>query len=332
MVILFLISAIISHSSVLLAHLWKRKSLRSSILVTTHFFSEARFLNELSQTDWQSPSSENVANVDKLFSVFYNKLSKTINKHAPLKPISKRQKKVLAKPWITKGIRKSIKVKNKLLSMGNHNLYKCYRNKILTLTRVSKKIYFHNYFQENLNNIKKTWEGINNLINRKKHKKSISTIKNPQTQGLSYDPLEQANILNAYFASVGHRIASNMQASNRRFSEYLPITDYHGSFVFEPVLTKEIELEILLTPTKKTYGLYSCPTRLLKSARHIIARPLATLINIYRCKKVTFPPNLSTPKLFLFIKMVMKANHVIIDLYLYSQFLIEYLKRSCTID
>ena len=126
--------------------------------------------------------------------------------------------------------------------MGDHNLYKCYRNKILTLTRVSKKIYFHNYFQENLNNIKKTWEGINNLINRKKHKKSISTIKNPQTQGLSYDPLEQANILNAYFASVGHRIASNMQASNRRFSEYLPITDYHGSFVFKPVLTKEIEL------------------------------------------------------------------------------------------
>ena len=51
------------------------------------FFSEARFLNELSQTDWQSPSSENEANVDKLFSVFYNKLiSKTIYKHAPLKP------------------------------------------------------------------------------------------------------------------------------------------------------------------------------------------------------------------------------------------------------
>ena len=30
------------------------------------FFSEARFLNELSQTDWQRPSSENEANVDKL--------------------------------------------------------------------------------------------------------------------------------------------------------------------------------------------------------------------------------------------------------------------------
>ena len=134
------------------------------------------------------------------------------------------------------------------------------------------------------------------MINRKKHKKSISTIKNPQTQGLYYDPLEQANILNAYFASVGHRIASNMQASNRRFSEYLPITDYHGSFVSQPVLTKEIELEILLTPTKKTYGLYSCPTRVLKSARHIIAGPLATLINI-SVQKGNFPSKLKYAKI-----------------------------------
>ena len=98
----------------------------------------------------------------------------------------KQHKNVLAKPWITKGIRKSIKVKNKLLSTGDRNLYKFYRNKILTLTRARKKVYFHNYFQENLNNMKKTWEGVNNLINRKKHKKNVSTFKLPQTQGLSY--------------------------------------------------------------------------------------------------------------------------------------------------
>ena len=50
--------------------------------------------------------------------------------------------------------------------MGDHKLYlfslfyllrrEVVWNKILTLTRVSKKLYFHNYFQENLNNIKNT--------------------------------------------------------------------------------------------------------------------------------------------------------------------------------
>ena len=184
--------------------------------------------------------------------------------------------------------------------MGDRNLYKFYRNKILTLTRGSKKVYFHNYFQENLNNMKKTWEGVNSLINRKKkkkkhkrkkHKKNISTIKHPQTQGLSYDPLEQADILNTHFVSVGHRIASNMPTSNRRFSEYIPITGYYGSFVFKPVQTTEIELEIMLTPSNKAYGLHSCPIRLLKCARHVIARPLATLINA-SVQKGQFPSKL----------------------------------------
>ena len=59
--------------------------------------------------------------------------------------------------------------------MGDRNLYKFYRNKILTLTRGSRKVYFHNYFQENLNNMKKTWEGVNSLINRKKKKKKKKT-------------------------------------------------------------------------------------------------------------------------------------------------------------
>ena len=50
-----------------------------------------------------------------------------------------------------------------------------------------------------------------------------------------------------------------MPSSNRRFSEYLP-TGYNDSFLFEPVLAEEIELELMLIPSDKAYGLYSCPT------------------------------------------------------------------------
>ena len=51
-------------------------------------------------------------------------------------------------------IRKSIKTKNKLFNEGNKGLYKFYRNKILFLTRLRKKIYFHSYFEDNINNPK----------------------------------------------------------------------------------------------------------------------------------------------------------------------------------
>ena len=95
-----------------------------------------------------------------------------------MRALSCRKAKQCSKPWITKGIRTSIKIKNKLYLSGNDTKYKFYRNKICSLTRISKKQYFCEYFQANINNMKKTWIGINNILNRKtKKSKSISALK-----------------------------------------------------------------------------------------------------------------------------------------------------------
>ena len=79
--------------------------------------------------------------------------------------------------------------------------------------------------------------------------------------------------------------------SNKSFAQYLPKINFNGSFVFEPVLSTKVELELLRTPCNKSHGLWSCPTRLLKCARHIIAKPLATLINI-SIERGSFPSKL----------------------------------------
>ena len=107
-------------------------------------YSEQRFLQDLSQLHWESLRSG--SDVDKLFSTFYNKLNTLINKHAPLRSLSKRKIKRLSKPWITKGIRKSIRIKNDLFFSGDRDKYKFYRNKILHLSRISKRTFYHNYF------------------------------------------------------------------------------------------------------------------------------------------------------------------------------------------
>ena len=140
-------------------------------------YSEQRFLQDLSQLHWESLLSG--SDVDKLFSTFYNKLNKLTNKHAPLRSLSKRKIKRLSKPWITKGIRKSIRIKNELFFSGDRDKYKFYRNKILHLSRISKRTFYHNYFIQNVNNMKKTWEGINALFRHKKSNKAISRIKRP---------------------------------------------------------------------------------------------------------------------------------------------------------
>ena len=100
-------------------------------------FTERNFINDLLLINWDHSVPDNETNVNKLFLSFYKKLNKIVNKHAPFKSISRLKVKCFSKPWITTGICKSIQTKNKLLSEGNSATYKLYRNKILTLTRLS---------------------------------------------------------------------------------------------------------------------------------------------------------------------------------------------------
>ena len=118
-------------------------------------------------------------NVDTAFSTIYRKLDKTANKYAPFKHLSNRKAKQLSKLWITKGIRTSIRLKNKYYKNGERDKYRLYRNIISQLTRHSKSLYYHSFFESNLHSIKQTWKGINNLISSKKmkNKRNITNIK-----------------------------------------------------------------------------------------------------------------------------------------------------------
>ena len=244
-------------------------------------YSEKRFIQDVSKINWNLGIADTNKNVDNKFSNFYNKLNEIINKHAPLRPISKRRLKQMNKPWITSGIRKSIKVKNQLFHSGYTNKYKLYRNKILTLTRVSKKLYYHTYFEQNANNLKNTWKGINILINRnKKNIKQITALRKPNNAGISYNPSEIPDIMNNHFATIGNNLSSKIPQPSTSFTSYLPCFAHSGSFVFEPVLPTEIELGIISIPLNKATGFYSCPTPMLKCIKCLVSTPLSQLINM----------------------------------------------------
>ena len=80
-------------------------------------FSETLFNDELSSIDWESIIGNSSHNPDKAFSTFFNKLNYTLNKHAPLKAVSKHKRKQSVKPRITKGIRRSIKIRRNYFTL-----------------------------------------------------------------------------------------------------------------------------------------------------------------------------------------------------------------------
>ena len=80
--------------------------------------------------------------------------------------------------------------------------------------------------------------------------------------------------------SVGQDLASNLPSTQNNYTEYLAKSKSpSSSFLFRPVTAAEVQVEILSIPNQKSYGLYSCPTQLLKCASDFISQPLATLLN-----------------------------------------------------
>ena len=98
-----------------------------------------------------------------------------------------------------------------------------------------------------MNDMKKAWTGINKVMNRNKRKsKPIVGLKRLNGNGVTRNPAELPNVLNEFFSTVGQKLAANVPGSNCHYREYLTNTNFTSSFFFEPVISSNIELEILL--------------------------------------------------------------------------------------
>ena len=133
-------------------------------------FSESSLLEDFQSVNWNQviPDSNNAT---LMFDAFYSKLSKIVDKHIPLKQLSKKDIKHISKPWITPGIRASLIVKNKIYnkfiktrSLYYQNKFKLYRNKLNHLIRISKIDYYNKYFNSNRTHLKNIWRGIKQII------------------------------------------------------------------------------------------------------------------------------------------------------------------------
>ena len=93
-------------------------------------------------------------NFNDIFDQFVNRIGEIINKHAPLRRLSRKQQKLARKPWITKDIFTLIRYKNSIFRShfidGNSNekqYFRRYTNILSKLKNCSKKLYFYGEFK-----------------------------------------------------------------------------------------------------------------------------------------------------------------------------------------
>ena len=247
-------------------------------------FNESELITEVQSINWEDVLPSDVNNVNDIFDTFHSTISEVIERHVPLKKLSRREIRLQAKPWITKGLRTSIAIKNKLYklylkSKGNYYFlkFKYYRNKLKHLLLISKKSYYNDFFTYNQANIKETWRGIKQLITLKQTNSFVPTTVTIGNSKLT-NPQCIANAFNNYFATIGPNLANAIPSVNTSVNSYLngPLCN---SFFLYPVNTTEIENEINNLNSSKSVGPFSIPTKLLKILTTLLSQPLTYLFN-----------------------------------------------------
>ena len=109
-----------------------------------------------------------------------NTLHKTIDKFAPAKKASRKEKRIYFKPWFSKSILKSITKKNSLFTKlhknfteSNLEVYKKYRNTLNRTIKLAEETYYKETIDSAKGDSKKLWKIIDTLINSKNKEKNF---------------------------------------------------------------------------------------------------------------------------------------------------------------
>ena len=259
-------------------------------------FDKREFHEELLNIDWSKIVNENEG-TENSSQNFLNKMDEILNYMAPYRKMTQKEIKLEKMPWITQGLLKSMRVRDNLYRQLTHKkdeidkanifkLYKRYRNMIVNLLRVSKNNHYTSFFLQNQGNVKKTWDGIRNLIDVSK-KKCAPPTKIVYNNEIKTSNIDMANSLNDFFTNVGSSIESKIPKSKRTFSSFLGDANSKSIFL-SPCDNRELLLIISQMKSSKACGPNSISTNLLIEFSELLVNPLVSIINM-SLKEGIFP-------------------------------------------
>ena len=228
--------------------------------------------------------------IDNYSEKFIDIFHKTLNIHAPLWKQNRKETKLKSKPWLSRGILKSIQQKNLLykraLKLNDSNTwaqYKVYRNKLTHIKEYAKRLYVKNLVNDNKCDTSSLWKIINKVIHLKNVKKNnipnkMYASKTESAQG----PQAISNLFNTYFTEIGFNLASTIETPtiiNGKFNATSLIQSSCNSFFLEPIVEEEVVNYVRgMNPSKST-GKNRIPAKYIKMSASVIAPVLTNIFN-----------------------------------------------------
>ena len=278
-------------------------------------YSVTVFNQVLNNADWSGVLSSD--NPCEAYSLFINKYLTLLNQTIPEKTVRFNKNKHKIQPWITRGILKSHKTKNKLFNklQGYHNQlfykikldeYTAYRNIYNNVIRMAKKNYWHDQFEQSIGNMKETWKNINLVTNRSNKKANFPDIFVHKNKELKCK-LDIANELNDYFTNIGPTLANAITSTQDINIE----VNIPNSFMLTPASSLEIIQIIDKFKPKTSRGYDGISSKLLKNTILSVITPITHIMNL-SLEHGVFPTDMKLAKVIPIFK---KGNNQLFQNY-----------------
>lgn len=249
----------------------------------------------------------NPINFNIVFGDFIDIIAKTIDLHAPNRKLSRKERKLKSKPWITNTLLASIKNKQKLyithFLKGNteqKSYYKKYANKLNKVKAAAKKKYYEEELKHSQNDTYGTWRIIKSLLSSS-NKSSTIPEKVKHNDCLYTDLNDITEQFNEYFANVGNNLAARITPHDENaYKKYLPLS-ISSSLFLVPISPFEVMQQIHSLKNKKSCGCDNIATYFVILAANVLANPLSILLN-YSFEFGIFPECLKTAKIIPIFK------------------------------
>ena len=194
-----------------------KRSTSDKIEITKRNFSErnkASFKKDLKKADWSILNRRENANI--IYESFLEIFLKLYEKHFPLQKQVIKTKDLLT-PWMTKGMKKSSKQKQKLYikylknkTEETESTYKNYKNLFEKLRKKGKQIYYSSLIEKYKNDSKKTWQVIKDITGKKKNKLNNLPKMLKIEKGFIYEQKQIAHEFNEFFTNIGSNLANKI--------------------------------------------------------------------------------------------------------------------------
>lgn len=249
------------------------------------------FIAELALQNWNNVVHTTCCN--RAFDAFYEKFYELFQNHFPITKC-RLNKKVEISPYITFGLKKSIKEKNRLERLAKKwpitfgNIYRKYRNKLTSTLRAAKDLYYKKQLNENQGNPRKQWNTVNSILGR-------ASSSNKRNIELSPSCMNISTKFNEHFLK-GNSVVNESQYDYVKYLKNSPCF----SMYLAPTNETEV-IKVINTLCSKTPGYDDIPPNVLKHSSSLISTPLTHIINL-SLRTGNFPNKLKYAKVLPLFK------------------------------